>query len=174
MRQRAAFLSVAITLLVAGGAQAMSPFAQRSMARAKADAARELASVVLPTTAETVPHDPSVHRALAPQGVACVKKYVVEDHRFWRVAGRPAKVWVWIRNHPAQQGGASGFGTLKKDGKPLEWDVIWFLRNQSNVASRMISVTLRPARGGGTALRVDAIAVGEPHRGQAPCFSSSY
>jgi hypothetical protein len=174
MRRRVLFLAAAIALLAVAGAQAMTPFAQRSMARARADAAKELASVVLPRGARRARHDPSVHRKLGAQGAACEKKYVVEDSHFFRISGRrPASVWSWLHKHPPTKA-RGGFGELKQDGKPLAWYVMGFLRNQRNVTYRMISISLRPARGGGTAIRVDAIAVGEPRPNQAPCATASY
>jgi hypothetical protein len=171
MRGRAFFLAAAIALLVVAGAQAMTPFAQRSMRRAGADAARELASVVLPPGAGRVRHDPSVHRKLGAQGVACKKKYVVEDSHFFRIPGsKPASVWSWLRKHSPTH--HAGYGELKQDGKPLAWYVMGFLRDQRNVTSRMISISLRAARGGGSAIRVDAIAVGEPRPHDPPCYSA--
>ena len=119
-----------------------------------------------------VRHDPSVHRKLGAQGAACEKKYVVEDSRFFRIPGRkPASVWSWLHKHPPAHR-ALGFGELKQDGKPLAWYVMGFLRDQRNVTYRTISISLRPARGGGSAIRVDAIAVGEPRPHTAPCFSA--
>jgi hypothetical protein len=174
MRQRALFLSAAIVLLVACGAQAMSPFAQRSVARAKTDAARELASVVLPDGARRVQHDPSIGRALGRQAVACTKKYVAEPHGFWRIPGKPAVVAVWLRNHPPRHSRLFGFGTLKHGRTVLAWYIEFMFREQRNVTARVDYMAVRPARAGGTALRVDAVAVGEPHAGQAPCVSSTH
>ena len=42
------------------------------------------------------------------------------------------------------------------------------------MTARMLSIALRPARGGGTAMRADAIAVGEPRPHDVPCLSTSY
>jgi hypothetical protein len=174
IRRRAIWLTVVLALLGAGGAQAMTPFAQRSMARATAEAAKELASVVLPHAAKQVRHDPSVHRALTPQGVACTKKYVVEDHHFWRVAKNPGSVWRWMRTHRHEYSGRFGYGELKQNGKALAWYIMVFFSDQRNVTNRLLSISLKPARGGGTAIRADGIAVGEPRAHQAPCLGTGY
>jgi len=172
MKRRAFLLTGAIALLVVAGAQAMTPFAQRSVHRARVDAARELASVVLPRGATRVRHDPSDHRKLGAQRVACEKKYVVEDSHFFRISrSKPAAVWSWLRKHPSTH--RAGFGEVKQNGKAVAWYVMKFLPDQSGVTNRMISISLRPARGGGTAVRVDAIAVGEPQPNQAPCATAS-
>jgi hypothetical protein len=143
------------------------------MAHARVDAATELASAVLPHGARKVRRDPSVHRSLRPQGVACIKKYVVEDHSFWRLAGKPAAVWTWMLKHPPERTRSVGSSTLVDHGKPVAWSIWFCLPDQPNVVSRMLTVALRPATGGATAIRVDAIAVGEPHPNQAPCFTAS-
>lgn len=174
MRRRALFLAAAIALLVAGEAQATTSFAQRSMAAARADAARELATAVLPNQARQVRRDPSVNQSLGPQRIACIKKYVVEDHRFWRVAGNPAAAWTWMLKHPPKRTRQSASGTLVNHGKAVLWSILFLFPDQRNVTSRMVAATLRFARGGGTAIRIDAIAVGEPHPYQSPCFFSSY
>jgi hypothetical protein len=137
----------------------------------RVDAARELASAVLQHGARKVRRDPSVRRSLRPERVACNKKYVVEDHSFWRAAGQPAAVWTWMLSHPPGRTGSVGSGTLVDHGKPVAWSILFFLPDQPNVVSRLFSVALRPASGGGTAIRVDAIAVGEPHPNQAPCLT---
>jgi hypothetical protein len=174
VRRRASFLAVAIALLVAGGAQAVTSFAQRSMAAARADAARELATAVLPDQAREVRRDPSVNQSLGPQRVACTNKYVVEDHRFWRVAGKPAAVWTWMLKHPPKRTRQTVSTTLGNHGTPVLWSILFLLPAQRNVTSRMVAVTLRFARGGGTAIRIDAVAVGEPRPHQSPCVFSSY
>jgi hypothetical protein len=167
MRRAALFLVAGITLLVAAEAQATTPFARRSIAHARVDAARELASVRLPQGAKKVRSDPSVGRLLAPQQVGCVKKFVVEDGRYWRVPGQPASVWSWMRQHPVQSG-EIGFGTGGERDIPI-WLVMFLFPDQRDVTYRMIYIQLAPARGGGTAIRVDAIAVGEPRPHRALC-----
>ena len=166
------FLVAVTWLLVAAGAQASTPFARRSMVHARADAAKQLASVMLPPGAKRVPGDPSVNRGLRPEGVACLQKWVVEDHRFWRVAGKPVAAWGWMLEHPPKSTGSIGTSSQVVQGKTIAWALWFFLPAQSNVVSRMLSIQFRFASGGGTAIRVDAIAVGEPHPNQPPCFTS--
>ena len=67
-------------------------------------------------------------------------------------------MWTWIRKHWPQHTRSLEFGMLEKDGTPLAWNIVFFLTDQPNVTSRMLTVALRPARIGGTAIRVDAIA----------------
>jgi hypothetical protein len=81
-------------------------------------------------------------------------------------------VWSWLRHHPPAHAGSLGYGELKHRGKTIAWYVLAELPDQRNVTSRMISIALRPARRGGTAIRVDAIAVGEPRPHHAPCVSA--
>jgi hypothetical protein len=172
VRGRVLFVAVAIGLLMAAGAEASASFEARSMARARADAVRELRSAVLPSGARKARRDPSVHRGLGPDLVACIQSYVVEDHGFWRVTGKPAAAWAWMQAHPPKHTGSIGECTLVKGGKTLRWTMWFFLPQQRNVTSRMISAVLLPAKGGGTAVRVNGIAVGEPHPNQAPCVIS--
>lgn len=170
-RRRVVWLAVLLALLLVAGAQAMTPFAHRSMARARRDAARELASVVLPHGAMKVSHDPSVHHALGPAGIDCTRKYVVDDHGFWRIPGQPAKVWTWLRNHPVPHSDYHHAGSNPYGSKPVSWFVDADFKDQRNVVFRSVDMTLRPARGGGTALRADATAVGEPRPDAEPCLS---
>jgi hypothetical protein len=162
-------MAVALALLMAAGAQAMTSFVRRSMAHARLDVSTELASAVLPHGARKVRRDPSVNRGLRAPGVACSKRYVVQKHRFWRVAGKAATVWSWMQRHPPARTGSIGASMTIDQGTPVAWYIWFFLPDQSNVVRRMVAVGLKPARGGGTAVRVSAIAVGEPHRNQAPC-----
>lgn len=170
MRRAALFLAAAIALLMAAEAQATTPFARRSVARARADAARELASVRFPQGARKVRSDPSVGRVLAPQLVPCVKRFVAEDGRYLRVPGQPASVWTWMREHPLQHRSV-GFGTGGERGISI-WLLMFSLPDQRDVTYRMIFVQLARARGGGTAIRIDAIAVGEPRPHRALCDSA--
>jgi hypothetical protein len=174
MRRRVVFLAAVIALLGVAGAEATTSFARRSMARARLDAAKELGSVVLPSGARRVGQDPSVARGLGQQSVACLRAYVVEKHAFWRLVGDPATVWTWMRKHPPGHTRSVAYGMLLHRGKPVAWSITFFLPDQPNVVSRMLSVALRPAKNGATAIRVDAIAVGEPRPHQAPCATASY
>jgi len=170
--RRTLFLAAAVALAVSAGAQATTRFARRSLAHARVDAANELASARVPHGARKLRSDPSIARGLRPQRVGCIKKYVVEDHRFWRVAGKPAAVWTWMLKHPPRRRHSVGSGMLLDHGKPIAWSIWFILPDQRTVVGRMVAVSLRPARGGGTAIRVDAIAVGEPRSNQAPCFTA--
>jgi hypothetical protein len=172
MRRRVLCVAGVVALLLAGVALALTSFAQRSIARAKVDAAKQLASVVLPHPARKVRHDPSIGRVLGRQGVACTKKYVAEPHGFWRIPGKPDRVWKWLREHPARSSRLLASGMLKHGNTPLAWYVEFSFPDQRNVTARVDYLALRHARGGGTALRIDAVAVGEPRPHHAPCFSA--
>jgi hypothetical protein len=144
------------------------------MARARRDAARELASVVLPHGAMKVSRDPSVHPALRSQGFPCTRrdqKYVVDDHGFWRIPGKPAKVWTWLRNHPPPHTNYRHAQSNPYGSKPVSWFFDVDFKNQRNVMFRSVLMTLRRATGGGTALRVDATAVARPRPDVVPCVS---
>jgi hypothetical protein len=170
-RRRVLWVAAVLALALAAGAQATTPYAQRSIARAKSDAAKQLASMVLPHGSRKVRHDPSIHRVLGRQGVACTKKYVAEPHGFWRIPGRPAKAWRWLREHPPHSSRMSAFGILKHGKTPLAWYVEFKFPDQRNVIGRVDYMALRHATRDRTALRVDAVAVGEPPH-HPPCFSA--
>ena len=173
--RRTWFLGPVIVLLIASGAQAASPFLRRSMTSARRAAPKELAAVVLPHGARIVQGDPSVHRALRPARVACPAKYVVRAHEFWRIPGRPAAVQEWMRKHLPKATRSIGFSTASvKAGTAVGPWMIWlFLSDRQNV-SREIIGSLLPARGGGTALRVDALAIGEQAPHETLCTTFSY
>jgi hypothetical protein len=176
MRIRSAVVLTTVTaLLLAASALAASPLAAPSMDRARADAAQELASVRLPHAAKRVGRDPSVDGIHPPFGQLCVKKYTAWDHAFWRTQGTPRSVWQWIEHHPPlHTDGFDASGKSEPYGKSVVWQIMFPLKNQTNVQSRTIYVTLAFARGGGTAIRVDALAVRSPVPPQKPCAVSSY
>jgi hypothetical protein len=64
-----------------------------------------------------------------------------------------------------------GFGILKHGKTPLAWYVEFRFPDQRNVIGRVDYIALRHARTGGTALRIDAVAVGEPRPHDPPCAS---
>jgi hypothetical protein len=66
------------------------------------------------------------------------------------------------------------FGTAKLSnrGKAIGWYVYVGYRDQSNVTNRILYVSIRTARGGGAAVRVDGVAVWLPRPKQAPCISA--
>jgi hypothetical protein len=170
LRLRTIFLVVALGLVVAAEAQASSPFVKR----ARADAAKELSSAALPPRAAKAHHDPSSEPALDRSQVACAPKYVVQHHDFWRVAGDPSAAWNWMLKHPPKHTDSVGSSASVQGGKPLVWEIWFFLPAQRNVASREVTASLTYARGGGTAIRVNGIAVADSSPGVSPCFSASY
>lgn len=169
MRRRALSLAGVLVLLVPTGALAMPPVSQQSMARAKADAARELSSAVLPLGSTRVRRDQSVHPIPITLGIDCTKKDVAEDHGFWRAPGSPATVGAWIQKHPPMHGRSSTVAVEMGNGE-IGWYVTVAFPDQPSVTRRRLEFSLAFARGGGTAIRVDAIAVGEPRPHHAPCY----
>ncbi len=104
-------------------------------------------------------------------------KYVVEDHHFWIAARKFDWVWRWARRHEPRGTPSEplAIGVLKnKNGKTLERDMLVFFQDQRDVTHRWLSIALAPARDGGTAIRADGIAVGEPRPHHPPCFGTGY
>jgi hypothetical protein len=168
------FLVVALALGVATQAQALSPFVKRAMTQARADAAKELSSAALPPRARKARRDRSSKPAFDRSQVACLPKYVARDHAFWRVPGDPSTAWDWMLKHPPKHTESIGSSSSIEGGKTLGWEIWFFLPAQRNVASREVTASLTYARGGGTAIRVNGIAVADSRPGASPCFSVSY
>lgn len=172
MRRSGVLLVMA--LLAAGCGGGTSAYLHRSIARARLDAGREFASAVVPQGAVKVSRDPSVRSALAAPESRCAAekllKYVVDDYGFWRIPGKPAEVWAWLRDHPAADADYRNAGSDPYGSKPVSWFVVSDFKNQQDVFFRALWMTLRPARGGGTALRVDATATASPQPDDIPCM----
>jgi hypothetical protein len=141
-----------------------------------ADAAREFASLVLPPRARKVRQDRSVTGVLGSiDNPACTKKYVVARHGFWRLPGKPPLLAAWISQHPPPGITASaGWSSLPNPGYVYPQTVAFFFAGARGVTARGLYVTVAAAKGGGTALRADGVAVWEPRPGYAPCFYGSY
>ena len=171
MGRRALFLAGLLALLLAAGAQATSSFGRRAMARAKADAAAELAAAQLPRGARTVHGDQSVGALLGPPQVLCTKTYVVDKHAFWRVPEQPAAVWSWLKAHPPSQ--HTSVAADARSG-PFLGQVYVGFPVQLGVGSRFLKFRVVAAKGGGSAVRADGVAVWEPHPGSLFCVTGPY
>jgi hypothetical protein len=176
MRKRwAVALAVVAALLVTAGALAMSPTDRNAMARARADAARQIAAVRFPRAATKVRDDPSV-RGLRLVGRFCVKSYTAWDHGFWRVPGSLESVFGWMQKNPPLH--THGFDASRSTNvtKSSVWDITVPFKDQTNVHGQMVDIQLGFARGGGTAVRVDLEAFVSPPRKLIPkrCQIGSY
>jgi hypothetical protein len=162
MRQRVLLLAGLLALLLAANAQALSPYNRQARARARADAAEELAAIRLPAGATTVEHDPGEHR-LAHVGIACPRWVTVDDHDFWRVPGTPADVWSWIQEHPPA-GNQGGVGASQSLPGPFQGFVYFSYPTTKKVDYRQLVASVAAAKGGGTAVRVDGLDAWIPRR----------
>lgn len=171
LNRRATVTAGLLALLVAAGAQATTAPGHQARARAKRDAASELAAAVLPKRAKKVRGDESVLGALRRPRPACIRKQVVYKSEFLRmVPGNPADVWSWIANHRPPH--YIEYSTQEDPGSPFYGLVMFFFRNQRDVANRYLQVTVASRKGGGSAIRVDGVAVWEAHPGRSPCTYS--
>lgn len=165
MRTRA--LTVALTAMAAGGAgvamaaggaPAMhTKAAERNHRTAQRDARELLGKVVLPAGAVMVSRNPTRWKWFTEPQMRPVTSALVDVHRFWRVAGeQPRAVLASFQTHPPA--GSSPFGSGSGSGLGYELDsvVFQFPSISGAIISRQLVVSITAARGGGTAVRVDA------------------
>jgi hypothetical protein len=147
--------------LVAGGAAgALSRGSRANRSAAKADAARQLGAISLPAGAREVGSDPSASSTLGGRSgvVRTAFHNVIDDHRFWRVPGDPVSVESWVKAH------APAGSHLRSTGEVDEVPAVryvWFTfpSASARVLERSLAVEVTSARGGGTAVRADGVAV---------------
>lgn len=128
---------------------------------ARTTAERILAKAPLPTGATVAATDPS-GGALAQASFAPATPNLVDVHSFWRVPSDPDTVIAWIKAHPpAGSDGAAFQGETRLHGKLLSQLIGYsFAQPVSGVVPwETLAITAISARGGGTALRVDASVV---------------
>ena len=166
--------AVVVALIASAVALAMSPSGRKSMAQARADAARQLAAVRFPRGARKVRLDPSV-LGLRLAGIFCVKSYTAWDHAFWQIPGRPESVFKWMQANPPLHTHWISASWSEKDGKAVAgWDLMAAFKDQTNVHGQTVDVQLGFARGGGTAVRVDSEAFVNPPLIPKRCKYHSY
>ena len=125
---------------------------------ARVDARRILSLVRLPAGATAVSADPSRHARLNSAALGTAGGALVDLHRFYRVPGSPAAALSWLRAHPPA--GTQPFGSGTVSGPGYQVDALAFsLRPTDRESTRSLVVSVTAARGGGTALRVDAQVV---------------
>lgn len=161
-------VSPLVALLLAGGANAANTFTPRAQLTAKAAAARTLAAARLPRRARKVRGDQSIGRVLGPPPTSCTRRCVSYESAFWRVSGQPAAVWAWMRKHTPAGSGSIGTEISSRGRYSLQF---WFSA-RAPVVSRYLNVTVAAAKGGGSAIRTDGIAIRESRNHSAPCFSA--
>jgi hypothetical protein len=163
--RRSLLLAGVLALALAAAAQPTTRFGRRAKAKAKADAATQLAAALLPHSARKVHGDQSIGHMLRRPSEGCIPKYVVDDHAFWRVPGAPSSVQEWIRKHPPPH-----VTTILTAQGPSYSYVAFMYADQQAVTGRLLQLTVAPAKGGGSALRGDGAAAWEPQKGQSPCL----
>jgi hypothetical protein len=158
--RRGLVLAAAVALVLPAGTQASRAFGRGARSRAAADAAMELATARLPSHASKVRSDQSVRGVLGspPRFRGVQARYVVDDYRFWRAPGKPGAVAAWIQHHAPSRN--TGVGTAGRS----PWFVEFGFRDQRGVTDRFLMVTVAAAKGGGSALRVEGVAVWLPRR----------
>jgi hypothetical protein len=165
MRIRFLFLTAVVALgavmaaAIANGQQNRPAPARgaRNARVARHDVRGLLSKLVLPAGATQTAHDPGAGRVLAEPALAPDTSALVDIHRFWRVAGeQPGDVLAWFQAHvPA---GSSLTTSGSGSGPGYEESVLGYsFPNLAGViTSRELAVSITNARGGGTAIRVDA------------------
>lgn len=157
MRRRALALVVIASGLGAAIAVASVPTNPRT---ARAVAHRILATLRLPPGAQQSPSDPSGSK-LAKPGTYPATPDLVDVHQFWRVPGDLQSVFDWIESHqPAGSAGQEGGATGNRGGIVSQYVGYSFLTpRRGGAPAETLLLTGVPARGGGTAVRVDAQVV---------------
>jgi hypothetical protein len=150
------------------GATAAPPDA--NLLAARAAARRIVALTPLPPGAVAHPADPSVAGTLSQAFLARGPQQVVRT-RYWTVTGTPGSVSDYIYLHPpAGSRFYSAAGPLPPSPSSSSgWQEERSLPGQTGkVTSELLQVTTAPARGGGTAIRADAIILWRPTWEQVP------
>jgi hypothetical protein len=157
---------VAAAALVAGGiasGQPNAPAPARAPARAagNARAARRdvrtlLAKVALPPGATVVGRDPAPDGRLSSPGSEPGSTALVDVHEFVRVAGDPGDAIAWFTAHPPTGSTADGTGSGGGPGYQFDSVSYAFAAIDNALVSRGVVVETTEAKGGGTAVRIDA------------------
>ncbi|HEY2160861.1 MAG TPA: hypothetical protein VGH24_06100 [Solirubrobacteraceae bacterium] len=153
--------TVALVVIALGLGAAIAVANVPSNPRAgRAVAQRILAKLRLPPGAQLSPSDPSGTK-LAKPGLDPLTPDLVDLHQFWRVPGDVQSVFDWIESHrPAGSAGQEGGGTGNSGGIVSEYAGYSFLTPRwGGAPAETLLYTGVPARGGGTAVRVDAQVV---------------
>lgn len=123
-------------------------------------AERILGAAQLPANATRSSTDPSGSR-LAKPGTYPLTPDLVDLHSFWRVPGDPQSVGNWIADHPPAGTKSSEAAETGRNGSIVSAYKGFVLLGpvSGGAPSETLLFTLVAARGGGTAVRVDAQVV---------------
>jgi hypothetical protein len=155
-----------------GSSSIASAVLARPKATAKADAARQLAEARLPKSARKVHGDQSIGGKLGPATVlrgpfpAC--RHLVYDSSYWRAPGGSRALLTWFKAHVPRDAKLSFWG----HGSWGLYVVGYVFPDQQNVAFRWLKMSLAAAKGGGSAIRADGLAVWRRPHGRYPCASA--
>jgi hypothetical protein len=163
MRARSVTIAGVLTLAVLGAAAValasgwnwhVPPRAKSNLVAARRDARALIQKVDLPAGAVAVNGNPSSNEWLNSPQMAEDTPALVDAHQFYRVPDQqPDAVAEWIQSHvPA---GSSLDGTEGGSGDFSAYSFA-FPSVAGVLANRQLSVAIVPARGGGSAIRVDA------------------
>jgi hypothetical protein len=164
-RIRTATIMVVVGVLATGaGAVASGQPMLRVPARgaankrfAQRDVHKLITRVVLPAGATLTAHDPATDSALAESAFGAATPALVDLRRFYRVAGeQPRAVLAWFQGHVPAGASRSMSGSGSGPGYSFSALEYSFRAISSALVSRDISVSVAAARGGGTAIRIDA------------------
>jgi hypothetical protein len=135
---------------VPAGAAANKRFAQR-------DVHKLITRVVLPAGATLTAHDPATDSALAESAFGAATPALVDLRRFYSDAGeQPSAVLAWFQGHVPAGSSQTMSGSGSGPGYSFNALEYSFRATSSALVSRDISVSIAAARGGGTAIRIDA------------------
>ena len=146
-------MAVAAAVASAGPVHTSGANANRRAARV--DARWILSLARLPAGATAASADPAPDARLKSAALGTPGGALVDLHRFYRVAGSPAAALSWLRAHPPARSQPFGSGTVSGPGYRVD-ALAFSLRPNDRESARSLVVSVTAARGGGTALRVDA------------------
>ncbi len=136
-----------------------TPGANANRRAARVDARRILTLARLPTGTTSVSVDPSPHAQLKSAALSTGGGELVDLHRFYTVPGSPGSVLSWFQSHPpADTSGLVEGGAAVGPGYRVD-ALAFSLRPNHRESTRSLVVSVTTARGGGTAVRVDAQVV---------------
>jgi hypothetical protein len=137
-------------LHVPARAAANKRFAQR-------DVHKLITLVVLPSGAMLARRDPATDGALPEPAFEAATPALVDLHRFYLIAGeQPSAVLAWFQGHVPAGSSRSMSGSGSGPGYSFSALEYSFRSISRALVSRDISVSVAAARGGGTAIRIDA------------------
>ena len=155
-----------------GGARACAHHPRRC---AKRDAAAELAAVQLPPMATRVGGDRSVGRLLGPRSArpafAPGCDHMPYDSAYWTAPRKPHWLTGWFERHRPVGSTFSGSG-YGSGPSYIVYGVMFDFPDKREVPIREVTVSLAAAKGGGSAIRANGLAVWQRPNHPFPCWSA--